>query len=216
MAKAGARAIIITARRTSSLAETEAAIKASNSSTEVLTVSLEATDEISVKQAFETISSKYSAIDVLVNNAGLYGSDNQFLASADTVKWWGDFEVNVKGTMLVTRSFLSQLKPDQKSSIVTLTSGAGFVELPGGSAYSLTKLVTTKFVAHLAAEHPNVRVVGVHPGIVATDMASGGNFFAPYAHDTVKLPGAVVNWATSEEAGFLQGRYISSNVSVMT
>lgn len=216
MAKAGARAVIITARRASSLAETEAAIKAVNSATEVLSISLETTDENSVLRAFETVANKYSSVDVLVNNAGTYGSDGVLLATADISKWWGDFEVNVKGTMLVTRSFLAQLKPDQNASIITLTSGAGFVEVPGGSAYSLTKLVNTKFAGHLAAEHPNVRSVAVHPGIVATDMASGNNPFTPYAHDHVDLPGAVVNWATSEEAAFLQGRYISSNVSITT
>ncbi len=173
---------------------------------------MELTDEASVKAAFELVAKENLTIDVLVNNAGLFGSSGQFLAAGDLAKWWNDFEVNVKGTFLVTRSFLSQIKSDQSPSVIYLSSGAGLVTIPGSSAYSITKLVDLRLAAFTAAENPDIFVAALHPGIVPTQMTSG--FFSPYAKDTPILAGAAVNWLTSEEAGFLRGRYISCNWDV--
>ena len=115
--------------------------------------------------------------------------------------------------MLVTRSFLSQLTTEQKerggASVINISSGAGLVTLPGSSAYSITKLADLRLTSFLAAESPHVHALAVHPGIVATDMGIDATFFAPYAKDTVELAGSVVNWAVSQEARFLNGRYIS-------
>ena len=214
LAQASASALIITARNTSSLSETESAIKDANPETKVLKVALDVTSESSVLDAFKTIASKYPQVDTLVNNAGSYTSHNQPLASADLSLWWNDFETNVRGTMLVTRSFLSQLSASQKqtpgaASIISISSGAGLATLPGGSAYSISKLADLRLINFLTAENPNIHAVAVHPGVVPTDMANNNDFFAPYAKDTKELAGAAVNWALSEEAGFLQGRYVS-------
>jgi NAD(P)-dependent dehydrogenase (short-subunit alcohol dehydrogenase family) len=214
VAKAGAKAIIITARKPDTLADTEATIRRANPSTEVLRVALEITDESSVAEAFKTIAQNYPTLDVLINNAGIYFSAGQFLSSADTSKWWGDVDVNVRGTMLVTRAFLSLLKSDQKATVINLTSGAGLLTVPGSSGYSFSKLLGIAFTSYLAAENPNVQTVAVHPGIVATDMGLSSDMFSPYAKDTKELSGAVVNWAASAEASFLNGRYLSINWDV--
>ena len=213
-ALAGAKAIIITARKVDSLKDTEANIKKSNPSVDVFPVALEVTNESSVKAAFETIAKKYPTIDILVNNAGVFGSYGQELGSADLEKWWWDFEVNVKGTFLVTRAFLSTLKPDQPAHIVYMSSGAGLVTLPGQSAYGITKLVDLRLAAYAAAEYPHVSVTAMHPGIILTDMANGNDMFEPYAKDTPLLAGSIANWLTSKEASFLRGRYITANWDV--
>jgi NAD(P)-dependent dehydrogenase (short-subunit alcohol dehydrogenase family) len=211
-ALAGAKAIIITARKIEALSETEAAIKKTNPSVEVLKVALEVTSEDSVKSAFKTISENYPTVDILVNNAGLFGSYDQPLATADTTAWWSDFQVNVFGTFLVTKHFLNFIGPDKKDThIVYLSSGAGLSVFPGNSAYSITKLADLQIAAYAAAENPHLKVVAYHPGIVKTDMMTDG--FEPFAKDSPELAGAVVNWLTSEQADFLNGRYTTANVS---
>jgi NAD(P)-dependent dehydrogenase (short-subunit alcohol dehydrogenase family) len=211
-AQAGAKAIIITARKISTLEETEANIKRTNPSTEVLKVALEVTDEASVAAAFKTIADKYSTIDILVNNAGIYNSGDQPFATADPSKWWGDFEVNVRGTMLVTKYFLSFIGPDKKDAhLIVMSSGAGLIVVPGSSAYSITKLADLQIAAYAAAENPNLKVTAFHPGIVVTDMMTES--FSHFAHDTPELAGAVINWLASEQAGFMSGRYTTANVS---
>jgi NAD(P)-dependent dehydrogenase (short-subunit alcohol dehydrogenase family) len=122
--------------------------------------------------------------------------------------------------MFVTRSFLSQLpapssttdtSSKSSASVIFLSSGAALIALPGGSAYSLSKLADLRLASFVAVERPDVHSVAIHPGIVPTDMAT--DFFKPYAVDTPELAGGVVNWATNAESGFLAGRYISVNVS---
>jgi NAD(P)-dependent dehydrogenase (short-subunit alcohol dehydrogenase family) len=211
-ALAGAKAIIITARKIEALAETEAAIKKTNPSVEVLKVALEVTSEDSVKAAFKTISEHYPTVDILVNNAGLFGSHDQPLATADPTAWWSDFQVNVFGTFLVTKHFLTFIGQDKKDAhIVYLSSGAGLLVFPGNSAYSITKLADLQIAAYAAAENPHVQVIAYHPGIVMTDMVTDA--FEPFAKDSPELTGAVVNWLASEQAAFLNGRYTTANVS---
>jgi NAD(P)-dependent dehydrogenase (short-subunit alcohol dehydrogenase family) len=211
-ALAGAKAIIITARKIETLADTEANIKKTNPGTEVLKVALEVTDEASVAAAFKTVASKYPTIDILVNNAGIYGSGDQPFATADPAKWWGDFEVNVRGTMLVTKYFLSFIGPDKTDAhLIFMSSGAGLIVVPGSSAYSITKLADLQISAYAAAENPNLKVMAFHPGIVLTDMVTP--MFAPFAKDTPELAGAVINWLASEQAEFLSGRFTTANVS---
>ncbi|RMZ80090.1 hypothetical protein DV737_g3146, partial [Chaetothyriales sp. CBS 132003] len=211
-ALAGAKAIIITARKVESLEETEAIIKQANPSVEVFPVALELTNEAWVKAAFDAIAKKYSTIDVLVNNAAVFEADGQLLGSTDKVGWWSNFEVNVKGTFLITQAFLSQVNPDRSAHIVYLSSAAAFLTLPANSAYSISKLAVIRLAALTAAEYPNVNAMALHPGIVVTKGTN--DFFKPYAKDTALLPGAVANWLTSKEASFLRGRYISANWDV--
>jgi NAD(P)-dependent dehydrogenase (short-subunit alcohol dehydrogenase family) len=211
-ALAGAKAIIITARKVETLAETEAAIKKANPSVEVLKVALEVTSEDSVKAAFKTIGEHYSTIDILVNNAGLFGSANQTLASGDPTAWWPDFQVNVFGTFLVTKYFLTFIGPEKDAQLIYLSSGAGLMVIPGNSSYSITKLADLQLAAYAAAENPHLKVIAFHPGIVLTDMAT--DTFVPFAKDTPELAGALINWLASEQADFLNGRYTTANVSL--
>lgn len=87
---AGAKAIIITARKVETLKETEANIKSANRNVEVLSLALELTDESSIKAALEAAKAKFGKVDVLVNNAGMFGSANTSVASEDIGSWWKD------------------------------------------------------------------------------------------------------------------------------
>jgi NADP-dependent 3-hydroxy acid dehydrogenase YdfG len=90
-ALAGAKGVIITARKIETLKETEANIKNANPNVEVLPLALEMTDESSVKAAFDAVKAKFGTVDVLVNNAGLSGSAGHFLRDDDMATWWADF-----------------------------------------------------------------------------------------------------------------------------
>jgi NADP-dependent 3-hydroxy acid dehydrogenase YdfG len=90
-ALAGAKGVIITARKIETLKETEANIKNANPKVEVLPLALEMTDESSVKAAFDAVKAKFGTVDVLVNNAGLSGSAGHFLRDGDIATWWADF-----------------------------------------------------------------------------------------------------------------------------
>lgn len=216
-ATAGAGAIIITARKVESLKETEALIKKVNPAVEVLPIALETTNEDSVSSAFAAVKAKYGHIDILVNNAGIYDSNGINLSSTDasqTATWWREFEVNVRGTMLVTKHFLALTGTTNPATLIYLSSGAGLAVIPGASAYAITKLADLQLAAFASAENSNVTAIAFHPGIVFTDMVQGVEFFHQFAKDTPHLAGSAVNWLASEQATFLKGRYVSANWDV--
>ncbi len=90
-ALAGAKAIIITARKIPDLKDTETKIKRANSDVEVWPVALEITDEAAVKVVFLDVADKFGKVDVLVNNAGVFKSEDKSIASEDIGPWWADF-----------------------------------------------------------------------------------------------------------------------------
>ena len=212
-AQAGAKAIIITARKVETLKETEALIKKINPSVEVLPVALEVVSESSVNAAYATIAKTYPVIDTLVHNAGVYNSSGQSLRAGDVAKWWDDIETNGKGSFLVGRGFYAQVPADKKDAhVIYMSSGAANWAFPEQSGYGISKLVQVRLAASGAAENPNVRVVAMHPGVVATDMATEP--FMAYALDQPLLPGSFAVWLTSPAAAFLSGRFVWANWDV--
>ncbi|KAK9350639.1 hypothetical protein V1523DRAFT_419160 [Lipomyces doorenjongii] len=211
-AKANAKAIVITARNTATLKETEEEIRKVNEKVEILCVPLEITNEESVKNLFEQVKNKFGTVDVLVNNAGVFTGEGQQIRAASLSDWWGCFDVNVKGYMLVAKYFLQVLGTEKKGTIVGVTSGGALMVIPGVSAYSIAKLANLQLSTYISAENPNVTAVAFHPGIVMTDMMTES--FEPFAKDTPELAGGVVLWLSTDAASFMDGRYMTTNWSV--
>src|ERR1041385_4256741 len=99
---------------------------------------LDVTDDTSVKNAVEAISSETGGrIDVLVNNAG-YGLNGAFEDLAmDEIK--SQYETNVFGLIRVTQAVLPIMRRQKSGTIVNISSGAGRFGFPNGSAYVSTK-----------------------------------------------------------------------------
>src|ERR1051325_3058535 len=85
---------------------------------------LDVTDDTSVKNAVEAISSETGGrIDVLVNNAG-YGLNGAFEDLAmDEIK--SQYETNVFGLIRVTQAVLPIMRRQKSGTIVNISSGAG-------------------------------------------------------------------------------------------
>lgn len=119
-------------------------------------------------------------IDTLVNIAGgARGADR--IADAKTDDWEWMFEVNVLGTMKLTRAFLPMLRAGGEGTVLNLTSTAGLVAYEGGAGYNAAKFAQHALTGALRleeAEH-NVRVIEVAPGLVHTEEFAlnrlGGN-----------------------------------------
>lgn len=119
-------------------------------------------------------------IDTLVNIAGgARGADR--IADAKTDDWEWMFDVNVLGTMKLTRAFLPMLRAGGEGTVLNLTSTAGLVAYEGGAGYNAAKFAQHALTGALRleeAEH-NVRVIEVAPGLVHTEEFAlnrlGGN-----------------------------------------
>jgi short-subunit dehydrogenase len=113
---------------------------------------------------------RWGGMDVLVNSAGL-GVGGSF-AEQDTKRIGLQLDVNLRATMVVTRESLPLLRAT-KGHVVTISSIAGTIPVPGLAVYAATKAALNSFTNSLnreEAEH-GVRAVAICPAFVATAMA---------------------------------------------
>ncbi|CAG8982068.1 hypothetical protein HYALB_00008795 [Hymenoscyphus albidus] len=209
-AKAGAKALVIVARSSGPLEEVRQEILSISKDIIVQAVVADVRDANSVTALWETVKEKFGRADVLINNAGTLNAGT--VAEEDVDEWWLDFETNIRGTFLISQGFLKLLGKESKGTILNLSSALGLATVPGLSAYSLTKLVAHKMQAFIAVENPNVVAIGMHPGLIRTDIVTGD--LMPFAFDTFDLAGGTAVWLATEKAAFLNGKYVNVNWSV--
>ncbi|UKA57250.1 SDR family oxidoreductase [Arthrobacter sp. FW306-2-2C-D06B] len=108
--------------------------------------------------------------DTLINIAGgARGADT--LANAQTEDWDWMYQVNVLGTLKLTRAFLPMLRANGEGTVLNLTSTAGFTAYEGGGGYNAAKFAQHAMTGALRLEEAenNVRVIEVAPGLVRTE-----------------------------------------------
>ena len=134
---------------------------------------LDVTDDVSVTNAIQAISSETGRIDVLVNNAG-YGLNGAFEDLAmDEIK--AQYETNVFGLIRTTQAVLPIMRRQKSGTIVNISSGAGRFGFPSGSAYVSTKFAVEGLSESISyeLEQFGIKVVIVEPGVIRTNFADG-------------------------------------------
>ena len=110
---------------------------------------------------------------VLVNNAG--GARGlERIVDADEDHWRWMWEVNVLGTLRVTRALLPKLIESGDGHVITVTSIAGHEVYDGGSGYTSAKHAQSALHQTLRSEHLDdpVRITEIIPGMVETDFSA--------------------------------------------
>jgi NAD(P)-dependent dehydrogenase (short-subunit alcohol dehydrogenase family) len=182
-AKAGVAKIILAARSVEKLEETKREVMRVNDGVEVLVFPTDITSQQSVEKLEDKAKGWCGVPDVLVNAAGLWSSTST-LSESNPEKWWADFEVNLKGTYLLIRSFLRLLGPSYPGTIINVGSWGMLMTAPTGSSYSISKLALARLSEAIPSEYPNVRSMNFHPGMIKTDMADGHLEVLPFCGDT--------------------------------
>lgn len=112
-------------------------------------------------------------VTLLVNNAGgARGMDP--VEAASVADWQWMYDVNVLGTLRVTRALLPALESSGAGTVVVVGSTAGQVVYEGGGGYTAAKHAQTALTGTLRLElcgRP-VRVVEIDPGMVRTEEFS--------------------------------------------
>lgn len=133
---------------------------------------LDVTDDISIKNAVQAILSEVGRIDVLVNNAG-YALNGAFEdLTINEIK--AQFETNLFGVIRTTQAILPIMRKQQFGIIVNMSSGAGRLGYPGGSAYISTKFAVEGLSESMVCElEPfGIKMVLVEPGVIRTNFAN--------------------------------------------
>jgi NAD(P)-dependent dehydrogenase (short-subunit alcohol dehydrogenase family) len=137
------------------------------------TKQLDVTDDMSVKNAVQTISSETGGrIDVLVNNAGYVLSGAFEDLAMDEIKT--QYETNFFGLIRTTQAVLPIMREQKSGIIVNISSGAGRFGYPGHSAYISTKFAVEGLSESILYElEPfGIKVVIVEPGVIRTNIVN--------------------------------------------
>jgi NAD(P)-dependent dehydrogenase (short-subunit alcohol dehydrogenase family) len=133
-------------------------------------VQLDVTDENSIKKAVQSILSEAGRIDLLVNNAGyaLTGAFEEI--GIDEIE--AQYETNVFGVIRVTQAVLPIMRKQGSGRIINISSGAGRIGYPGGSAYVSSKFALEGLSESMAyeIEQFGIKTVLVEPGFVRTNF----------------------------------------------
>ncbi|MFC4161203.1 SDR family NAD(P)-dependent oxidoreductase [Chitinimonas lacunae] len=132
---------------------------------------LDVADEGSVSAVMKALHADWGRLDVLVNNAGIVGS-NAPTHKHEVADWDLVMAVNVRGVMLCTKHAIPLLRAAGGGSIVNLSSVYGIVGAPDSPAYHASKgavRLMSKTDALLYAKN-KIRVNSLHPGFVATPL----------------------------------------------
>ena len=131
---------------------------------DVLLVSLQLADDDSVRTLFERVIDRYGVVDVLVNNAGVVVW-RPFLEQ-DFGEIESQIAVNLVGLMKLTWVFLPMIS----DAVINICSTASLHGTPTLAPYCASKWGVRGFTRALALEHPQKRIVSVHPAVTATRM----------------------------------------------
>jgi NAD(P)-dependent dehydrogenase (short-subunit alcohol dehydrogenase family) len=217
LAKAGAAVTLVARdrRRVSQLADEIVA-----NGGRAVALACDVADYGSVRAMVAEAERRLGGIDILVNNAGVIEPIGG-LAQSDPAVWRRSIEVNLVGAYHTARATLPRMLEAGKGTVINISSAAAHRPLDGWSAYCSGKAGLAMLTEAIALEcaDAGVRVFGLAPGVVDTDMqaavrASGINRIsqirqidlAPVGH-----PAAAVHYLCTAAADDLVGRELALN-----
>ncbi|MEM6325613.1 MAG: SDR family oxidoreductase [Bacteroidota bacterium] len=160
------------------LARTEAKLRAvaaecARLGAEADVVVCDVTDEANVASAAERVHERLGAVDVLVNNAGVFQPGSFLEITPETFR--EQIEVNLTSAFLVTRAFLPAMLERGTGDLVFMASVASLRGYPGGAAYGAAKHGLLGLARTLREETKDrgVRVISVMPGATMTPSWDG-------------------------------------------
>ncbi len=163
---------------------------------------LDVTDSQQAQAVAATVGS--SPIDLLINNAGIYGQRSADFGNTDEGRWLQAFRVNVIAPMKVMEALADAVAASKRRVIACITSRMGSIgdNTAGGSYVYRSSKVALNAVAKSAAidlRSRGISVVMLHPGWVRTDM--GGPTAALAVEDSVSLLRQVLERVSLRESG---------------
>lgn len=188
---------------------------------EALALNVDVTSRTSIEAMVQAAVSKFGRIDILVNNAALFGNlKNTFFADIETEEWDRVMAVNVRGVFECSRAVVPVMRDQGYGKIINIASGTLFKGTPYLLHYVASKgavVAMTRVLARELGPH-KICVNAIAPGLTMSEaVARGSNYNAEMIaanrdtralkrnQEPEDLMGAVVFLASSE-SDFMTGQ----------
>ena len=125
-----------------------------------------------VGEILGNLPADWSAIDVLINNAGnAHGMDPIQTGSLDD--WDAMMDINVKGLLYVSKAIIPGMTERNSGMIINIGSIAGKEVYPNGNVYCGSKFAVDAITKGMRIDlNPfGIKVIGIHPGLVETEFS---------------------------------------------
>ena len=145
-------------------------------------IEIDVTNSDSILAAKKIVESDQGKLDILINNAGILGTNPQHASNTSIADIQTVFDTNFFGVINVTQAFLELLKKSDSPRISNITSGLGSLTLhsdPGWkyydiktASYGTSKAALNAYTIALAHELKDLsfKVNAIDPGYTATDF----------------------------------------------
>lgn len=163
---------------------------------------LDVTDHGSIHELAAAVDDE--ALDILINNAGIYGVEQQDFGNIDYDDWELVLRTNVIGPYRVVEALADRVAASNMKRIANLSSGMASIDDNGSGGdyvYRSSKTALNMVVVNLARDLAGhgVSVIALSPGWVATDM--GGDGAAITAQESVAGMADVIDRADLSRSG---------------
>lgn len=193
----------------------------------IYSAACDVSDPDAVKHFVANSISALGSVQVLVNNAGVYGPKGP-TESVDFEEWKRAMEINVYGVLLPCRELIPHLKSQGKGKIINLSGGGATAPLPFISAYAASKAAVVRLTETLAEELRSHRIDinAVAPGALNTRLLdevlqagpeSVGDVFYQRALKQKETGGAPLHlgaslcvWLAARESDGITGKLLSA------
>ena len=165
------------------------------------------------EEAVRTAVEAFGRLDVLVNNAGIYTPGSVESATLDD--WHRTLDIDLNGTFYGMRAAVPELRKQDTSSIINISSIAGLTGFKNRAAYSAAKWAIQGLTKTSALDFgpDGIRVNSIHPGSVQTPLTAGlqrgfGQVPAGRAAQVEEISSLVL-YLASDESRFVSGSSIA-------
>jgi NAD(P)-dependent dehydrogenase (short-subunit alcohol dehydrogenase family) len=137
------------------------------------TYALDVNDESAITRLSQGL--KGEQIDILLNNAGIWGPENQAFGATNSPDWVKVLKTNVIAPLKITEAFIDHVVAGRRKIVATMGSMMGSVadNSSGGQyLYRTSKAAINMVTKSLSIDlrHQGITAVVLHPGWVQTDM----------------------------------------------
>lgn len=145
-------------------------------------------------------------LDILLNNAGIYGQDDAEFGKTDVARWLETFRVNTIAPMKLMEALVENVAASERRVMATVSSKMGSLadNGSGGSyVYRSSKAALNAVIksASVDLEGRGISVVALHPGWVLTDMG-GPNAEITTEQSVTRLRGILDQVALADSGSF--------------